>query len=54
VLDEMPGAYNHIDAVMANQSHLVEVVHTLNQVRCVKGRSVSFLGPAVSVSRDRL
>src|SRR5262249_16375663 len=37
VLDEIPGAYKDIDAVMANQSDLVEVVHTLKQVVCVKG-----------------
>lgn len=37
VLDEIPGAYKDIDAVMANQSDLVEVVHTLRQVVCVKG-----------------
>ncbi|HEY2336345.1 MAG TPA: RtcB family protein [Burkholderiales bacterium] len=37
VLDEIPGAYKDIDDVMANQSDLVEVVHTLKQVLCVKG-----------------
>lgn len=37
VLDEIPGAYKDIDTVMANQSDLVEVVHTLKQVVCVKG-----------------
>jgi tRNA-splicing ligase RtcB len=37
VLDEIPGAYKDIDAVMANQSDLVETVHTLKQVLCVKG-----------------
>jgi len=37
VVDEIPGAYKDIDAVMANQSDLVEVVHTLKQVVCVKG-----------------
>jgi tRNA-splicing ligase RtcB (3'-phosphate/5'-hydroxy nucleic acid ligase) len=37
VLDEIPGAYKDIDAVMANQSDLVEVLHTLKQVLCVKG-----------------
>lgn len=37
VLDEIPAAYKDIDAVMANQSDLVEVVHTLKQVLCVKG-----------------
>jgi len=37
VLDEIPGAYKNIDEVMANQSDLVEVVHTLKQVLCVKG-----------------
>ena len=37
VLDETPGAYKSIDAVMAAQSDLVEIVHTLRQVVCVKG-----------------
>jgi tRNA-splicing ligase RtcB len=37
VLDEIPGAYKDLDEVMANQSDLVEVVHTLKQVICVKG-----------------
>ncbi len=37
VLDEIPGAYKDIDAVMAAQQDLVEVVHTLKQVLCVKG-----------------
>jgi tRNA-splicing ligase RtcB len=37
VLDETPAAYKDIDAVMAAQSDLIEVVHTLKQVVCVKG-----------------
>ncbi|WLQ12904.1 RtcB family protein [Hahella aquimaris] len=37
VVDETPSAYKDIDAVMAAQSDLVEVVHTLRQVVCVKG-----------------
>lgn len=37
VLDETPGAYKDIDKVMAAQKDLVEVVHTLKQVVCVKG-----------------
>ncbi|MGZ5124083.1 MAG: RtcB family protein [Burkholderiales bacterium] len=37
VLDEIPGAYKPIDEVMENQRDLVEVVHTLKQVLCVKG-----------------
>ncbi len=37
VLDEIPGAYKDIDAVMAHQSDLVEVLHTLKQVVCIKG-----------------
>jgi tRNA-splicing ligase RtcB len=37
VIDESPAAYKDIDAVMAAQSDLVEVVHTLRQVLCVKG-----------------
>jgi len=37
VVDEIPGAYKSIDEVMENQSDLVDVVHTLKQVLCVKG-----------------
>lgn len=37
VLDEIPGAYKDIDQVMANQSDLVEPIHVLKQVMCVKG-----------------
>jgi tRNA-splicing ligase RtcB len=37
VIDEIPSAYKDIDEVMANQSDLVDVVHTLKQVVCVKG-----------------
>lgn len=37
VLDEIPGAYKDIDAVMALQSDLVRPIHTLRQVVCVKG-----------------
>ena len=37
VIDETPGAYKPIDRVMAAQEDLVEVVHELKQVVCVKG-----------------
>lgn len=37
VIDESSAAYKSIDAVMAAQTDLVEVVHTLRQVLCVKG-----------------
>lgn len=37
VIDETPAAYKDIDAVMSAQSDLVDVVHTLRQVVCVKG-----------------
>ena len=37
VIDETPAAYKPIEAVMAAQAELVEVVHTLRQVVCVKG-----------------
>ena len=37
VIDETPAAYKDIDAVMAAQRDLVEIVHTLKQVVCVKG-----------------
>ena len=37
VIDETPAAYKDIEAVMAAQTDLIEVVHTLKQVVCVKG-----------------
>jgi tRNA-splicing ligase RtcB len=37
VIDETPAAYKPIEAVMNAQSDLVEIVHELRQVVCVKG-----------------
>lgn len=37
VIDEIPAAYKDIDKVMENQNDLIEIVHTLRQVVCVKG-----------------
>lgn len=37
VIDETPGAYKDIGAVMAAQDDLVSIEHTLKQVLCVKG-----------------
>lgn len=37
VVDEIPAAYKDINSVMAHQTDLVEVVHTLHQVICIKG-----------------
>jgi tRNA-splicing ligase RtcB len=37
VIDEIPMAYKNIDHVMDAQRELVEVLHTLRQVVCVKG-----------------
>jgi len=37
VIDETPMAYKSIDAVMEAQPDVVDVVHTLRQVVCVKG-----------------
>ena len=37
VIDETPMAYKDIEAVMAAQADLVDIVHTLRQVVCVKG-----------------
>lgn len=37
VIDETPMAYKDIDAVIAAQTDLIEVVYTLKQVVCVKG-----------------
>lgn len=36
-LDESPSAYKNIDAVMAAQNDLVEIMYTLKQILCVKG-----------------
>ena len=36
LIDETPGAYKAIDAVMAAQRDLVEVVATLKALVCVK------------------
>ncbi|MEL7306310.1 MAG: RtcB family protein, partial [Myxococcota bacterium] len=37
VIDETPAAYKSIDSVMEAQKDLVDVVHTLRQIVCVKG-----------------
>jgi len=37
VIDEIPAAYKPIEEVMVNQADLVDVIHTLKQVICVKG-----------------
>ena len=37
VIDEIPMAYKDIEDVMAAQNDLVDIVHTLKQVVCVKG-----------------
>ena len=37
VIDETPAAYKDIDSVMAAQAELVDVVHVLKQIVCVKG-----------------
>jgi len=37
VLDEAPAAYKDVETVMQNQRDLVDVVHVLKQVLCVKG-----------------
>lgn len=37
VIDETPGAYKDVDAVLAAEADLVDVVHTLKQILCVKG-----------------
>ena len=37
VLDETPGAYKDLETVMAAQTDLVKIVHTLKQIVCIKG-----------------
>jgi tRNA-splicing ligase RtcB len=41
VIDEAPKCYKDIEAVMAAQTDMVEVVHTLKQIVCVKGKEKS-------------
>ncbi|MCD6026387.1 MAG: RtcB family protein [Solimicrobium sp.] len=41
VIDETPAEYKNFDAVMTVQSDLVEIVHRLRQVVCVKGERMS-------------
>jgi len=36
-IDETPAAYKNIEAVIASQTDLIEVLHTLKQVLCIKG-----------------
>lgn len=37
VVDEIPGAYKNLEEVMAQQTDLVDVVHRLRTIVCVKG-----------------
>lgn len=37
VLDEIPAAYKDIDIVMENQKDLVDIIHVLKQIMCIKG-----------------
>ena len=37
VVDETPAAYKSIESVIAEQADLIEVVHELRQVLCIKG-----------------
>jgi tRNA-splicing ligase RtcB len=37
VVDETPAAYKDVNAVMTAQSDLVDIVHTLRQLICIKG-----------------
>ena len=37
IIDEIPGAYKDIDQVMEAQKDLVDIVHTLKAVLCIKG-----------------
>lgn len=37
IIDEIPDAYKNIESVMQNQNDLVDVVHTLKQIICIKG-----------------
>ena len=37
VVDETPMAYKDVESVISAQSDLIEVIHTLKQVICIKG-----------------
>lgn len=37
IIDEIPAAYKSIDSVMEHQTDLIEVIHTLKQIICIKG-----------------
>ena len=37
MVDEIPGAYKNLEDVMAQQTDLVETVHRLRTIVCVKG-----------------
>jgi Uncharacterized conserved protein len=37
IIDEIPGAYKDIDVVIEESKSLVDVIHTLKAVLCVKG-----------------
>jgi RNA-splicing ligase RtcB len=56
--DEVPMAYKDIDALMQVQDDLVEDIHTLKQVVCVKGRDVDVKQPgrkaAVTAEHGRI
>jgi tRNA-splicing ligase RtcB len=42
VLDETTGAYKDIDAVMAAEKDLVQPIHTLRSIICVKGADARY------------
>ena len=50
VIDETPAAYKSIDAVIEAERDLIDVVHTLKQVVCVKGWWAS--GPTHRMRRE--
>jgi len=37
IIDEIPSAYKNLDLVMDAQKDLVDIVHTLKAVLCIKG-----------------
>ncbi len=53
VVDEIPAAYKDIDQVMDNQRDLVEVVHTVKQVLCVKGGMMGRKNPPSILPQGR-
>jgi len=54
VVDEIPSAYKNIDEVMANQTDLVDIAHTLKQVICISHMVQDEIHERFAIARERL